>query len=147
MVDSQSLKLAFALGEARDALLSHLANRLMGAGYDGATPATLAFLGQLECGVNYASEIARQLDVSRQMVSRTVQNLSRLGFLEMAEDPDRGNQKVITFTSLGEELMADARRILADLDQDFGHLFTAAEFSDLIGKLESIAAHLAEKRT
>lgn len=143
MVDSQSLQLAFALGNARDALFTHVAEALDAAGYKDATPTTLWFLGQLECGVNHASEIARQLDISRQMVSKTVKGLVKSGFLEMQADPERGNQKIIIFTALGEQLMADTRRILADLDETFAKSLGASDVQKLMQGLGTLTKTLA----
>ena len=78
------------------------------------TPSLLSFLSVLECGINYGSEIARTLGVSRQMVAKTVKELCQLGYLEQVDDI--GKQKKILFTQSGEQLIADARQLLADLD-------------------------------
>jgi DNA-binding MarR family transcriptional regulator len=73
-------------------------------------------LGQLDCGVNYASDVARALGVSRQMVAKTVADLVRKGWLKQVPDPERGNRKVIRFTAKGERVMSDARAILEEMD-------------------------------
>lgn len=116
MADSRSLDLVFALARAHDVLLDYVARTLAARGYRGITPSVLAFLGQLDCGVNVASEVARRLGQSRQMVAKTVRQLGDLGYLNMAPDPARGNQKMITFTGDGEQLIAEARSILVSLE-------------------------------
>lgn len=73
------------------------------------------FLSTLECGVNYGSEIARTLGVSRQMVAKTVKELCEANYLEQREA--LGKQKEIVFTKTGELLMSDARQLLADVDK------------------------------
>lgn len=115
MVESQSLKLVFAAAKTNDDIAQYLAQTLSDKGYQSVTPSVLSFLSTLECGVNYASEIARNLDISRQMVAKTVKELCRVGYLEQAEGP--GKQKQILFTDLGEQLMADSRQSLAQLDR------------------------------
>jgi len=69
----------------------------------------------LECGVNYGSEIARNLDVTRQMVAKTVKQLCKLGYLEQIDGA--GKQKEIHFTVTGECLISDARQLLSELDE------------------------------
>jgi len=114
MIDSQSLKLIFGAVEMNDKISHYLSNGLKKKGYKAATASVLNFLGTLECGVNYGSEIARSLGVSRQMVAKTVKELCRIGYLVQVEGS--GKQKQILFTELGEQLMSDSRLLLAELD-------------------------------
>ena len=113
MVDSWTLKLVQNASKLHDLTTRRLCSELMEKGYV-ITPASLSFLGTLECGVNYASEIARKLGVSRQMVAKTVKELCNKGYLEQIEGV--GKQKEILFTKLGESLISDSRKILADID-------------------------------
>jgi len=115
MIESQSLKLVLEAEKINRMISSHVSQSLKSQGYPSASPAVLDFLSALDCGVNYASEIARTLGVSRQMVAKTVKEFCRLGYLEQV--PDVGKQKKILFTELGEQLIADARKSLADLDK------------------------------
>jgi DNA-binding MarR family transcriptional regulator len=120
MLDSRSLRLVYATGHVHDALTRHVSRMLIERGWAFATPSRLRFLSELECGVNYASEIARRLDLSRQVVAKTVAEMSRLGVLQVEQDQQRGNQNLIRFTERGERLMADAREVLAALDATLG---------------------------
>jgi len=115
MVDSQSLRLALATAAVRDRITEYVAMKLVEKGYEDVSPATLNFLSALDCGVNYGSEIARSLKVSRQMVAKTVRDLCEAGYLEQVEG--RGRQKQILFTKEGERLMSEVRKILAQLDK------------------------------
>lgn len=142
MADSRALDLVLALARAHDALLAQVSRALERRGYAGASPSVLAFLGQLDCGVNVAAEVARRLGQSRQMVAKTVKRLSELGYLRMSRDPQRGNQKVITFTATGEQLIADARAILAELDATLEGALgqrSLAELIAMLGRVESAA--------
>lgn len=114
MAESQSLRLVQAAGAVQDRITAHAARILADRGYDHVSASMLGFLGALDCGVNYGSEIARRLGVSRQMVAKTVHELCRVGYLEQAEGP--GRQKQILFTATGEQLMSDVRQLLAELD-------------------------------
>lgn len=116
MAESRSLRLALILGHGQAALMAWLVGRLHARGHQGLTVSTLEFMGQLDCGINYASDVARALGVSRQMVAKSVTDLSCRGWLEQTQDPEKGNRKVIAFTEEGERVMSDARAILAELD-------------------------------
>jgi len=142
MVESESLTLAFRLGEAQDALMAHLASRLRALGHIGVTASALGFLGQLECGVNHASAIADKLGVSRQMVAKTVAELERKGWLEHGVDPHRRNRKTIRFTAEGERLMADTRLVLAQLDQALTGQCGAGFVCDLTERLTRLTNSL-----
>ena len=136
MVDSHSLQLVFACGSINDRIGLYLAQQLRAQGYEHASPSMLGFLGQLECGVNYASEIARRVGVSRQLVARTVKELCQAGYLEQADGP--GRQKQILFTDTGESLMAAARALLAQLDQRFATRFSGKQLATLVRQLQSL---------
>lgn len=139
MADSQSLTLAFALDRAGAALAARLSDELIAAGFAGATPAALAFLGQLECGVNYASEVSRRLGVSRQTISKKTKDLARLGYLTLEDDPERGNRKAILFTPRGQALMAAAREALARFDREFARALGEDGLAEVAAALETIA--------
>jgi len=115
MVESQTLQLVLRAGQVSDLISRYLSNSLKNNGYKFASPSALNFLSTLECGVNYASEISRNLGVSRQMVAKTVKELCNAGYLEQQEGV--GKQKKIVFTTTGELLMSDARQLLVDVDK------------------------------
>lgn len=82
LVESQSLQLIQSTSRLSDVMTKYISKGLVEEGYSAITPGLLSFLSVLECGVNYASEIARRLGVSRQMVAKTVKELCRLEYLE-----------------------------------------------------------------
>jgi DNA-binding MarR family transcriptional regulator len=145
MVESLSLKLAFASRQLHDALLRRVASRLIELGYEGATPAALEFLGALECGDNHASEIARMMGVSRQWVAKNVAQFCRLGYLEQLDGPGRG--KRIVFTERGEALMSTGRAQLAELDRLLSLTCGEPRLVKLLATLESASRALEGERT
>jgi len=114
MIDSQALRLVLGAARVQEITSSYLSKSLKKMGYEMTTPSVLNFLSTLECGVNYGSEIARNLGVSRQMVAKTVKALCLSGYLEQLDGV--GKQKQICFTAMGEQMMSDARQLLADID-------------------------------
>lgn len=115
MIESQTLQLVLDAAQVNDLTSRYLSNSLKKSGYKFATPSALSFLSTLECGVNYGSEIARNLGVSRQMVAKTVKELCLAGYL--AQEKGIGKQKKIVFTITGEQLMSEARQLLANIDK------------------------------
>lgn len=144
MVESRSLKLAFASRRLHEAILQRVASHLSEMGYDGATPAALDFLGALECEDdgenNRASQIARMMGVSRQWVAKSVAQFCRFGYLEQRPGPGRG--KRIVFTARGERLMADARRELAALDTVLAKSIGASALEQLTETAGTVAENL-----
>ena len=144
MVESQTLKLVQASAELERVIGDYLTQALKDKGYESITPSLLSFLSVLECGVNYGSEIARTLGVSRQMVAKTVKELCRLGYLEQADDI--GKQKKILFTNSGEQLIADARHLLADIDSVITKNINKKEVSSAIEHLQTIHQSIFEQK-
>lgn len=144
MVESQSLSLTFLLAQVHEAMLTRLSEELAMRGHPGVTASTLGFLGHLDCGINHASGIAEKLNVSRQMVAKTVAEMERAGWLVQATDPQRRNRKVIRFTAAGERLMADARRVLAKLDEDLARHCGPDFLPDVTRALERLRSQLVQ---
>ena len=96
--------------------MAWLLARLHRDGFAGLTAGQLEFLGQLDCGANHAAALARDLQVSRQAIHKTVAELTKRGWLNLHVDPHHGNQKVITFTGEGERMMSRARAHFRMLD-------------------------------
>jgi len=142
MVESQSLSLTFFLGEVQEALLAHVSRELTARGHHRVSASALGFLGQLDCGINYASGIAEKLNVSRQMVAKTVTEMEQAGWLVQGTDPQRRNRKVIRFTTEGERLMADARQVLAKLDTELARDCGADFLPDLARALARLKFRL-----
>ncbi|MFT5005832.1 MAG: DNA-binding MarR family transcriptional regulator [Paracoccaceae bacterium] len=117
LVDSRSLKLIRQLADFQTRMVGWLITGLRQDGFTELTVNQLTFMGELDCGVNHASELARRLGVTRQAIHKSVKDLSQIGWLETTMHPEFGNQKIIQFTREGERLMSRARQQFADLDQ------------------------------
>ena len=144
LVESQSLQLIQSASRLNDAITKYLSQRLVARGYESVTPSLLSFLSVLECGVNYGSEIARNLDVTRQMVAKTVKQLCRLGYLEQVDGA--GKQKEIHFTKTGEYLMSDARRLLAELDEVLSSKTGGRSPQAIIEELNTVSSAVSNRQ-
>jgi len=117
LVESRSLNLIRQLADFQTRMVIWLIAGLHKDGFTKITAKQLTFMGELDCGVNHASELARRLGVSRQAIHKSVKDLSGVGWLETKNHPEFGNQKIIQFTIEGERLMSHARQHFAELDQ------------------------------
>lgn len=136
MVDSQTLKLVLEVAQVSELAARSLSSILVSRGYESLTPSLLSFLSTLDCGINYGSEIARNLDVSRQMVAKMVKELSRLGYLSQRDGV--GRQKLIEFTPRGELLIAEARSLLAEMDVLMARRLGAGAIESMLSDLRVI---------
>ena len=136
MVESRSLQLTQSTSRLNDVVVKYLSQRLIEKGYISLTPSLLSFLSILECGINYGSEIARNLGVTRQMVAKTVKELCHSGYLEQIDGI--GKQKEIHFTEAGEQLMSDARLLLSEVDDFLCEHSDVAELERIISEINSI---------
>ncbi|MEM9507779.1 MAG: MarR family transcriptional regulator [Cyanobacteria bacterium P01_E01_bin.35] len=142
MVESQSLQLFFGAAKMNEQISLYLSNALKEKGYRSITPCILNFLSTLECGVNYGSEIARTLGISRQMVAKNVKELCSKGYLEQVAS--KGKQKQILFTELGEHLMSDSRQLLAELDEILCKTVCHTILEETIEKLKNIQVTVSD---
>lgn len=141
-MESQTLPLMYNASKLNDSILRYISSALVEQGYSDINPSILKFLSVFECDVNYGSEIARALGVSRQMVAKTVKELCRLGYLEQLDG--QGKQKQIQFTESGECLISEARKVLADLDERLYKRFGKNNVSNVISDMENINKLLAK---
>jgi DNA-binding MarR family transcriptional regulator len=97
-----------------EALLARLAQR----GWPGLTPTrSRAFLA-LSRGPVLVSDLARELDISRQAAHKLLDGLQVDGLISRrVDDHDRRAQQV-TLTERGRELARDAGRILPELERE-----------------------------
>ena len=109
-------------------------DHLHAAGHTGLTAAHLTLLGNLDCGTTHAAAVAQRMGVSRQAIYRTVHELQALGLLRLADDPQRGNQKLVVMTEAGIALVTDARAALAQVE---------AVLADRIGSTQAAALRAA----
>ena len=142
MVESQTLKLVLAASSVTEQISHYLSQALQNMGYEGASTSVLQFLSALDCGINYGSEIARSLKVSRQMVAKTVKQLSALGYLQQMEG--QGKQKQIVFTQRGEYLMADSRKLLAELDDKMANVMDEKAWALMLQQFAQFSSVLSD---
>ena len=116
MADSRSLRLVHLTSTFERSAQKWLVDMLRDRGFTEVTQSQLSFLGALDCGPNYASQVASQLGITRQALHKTVKELEICGWLQTVPDPVRRNQRILAFTDEGERMMSEARALFKQLD-------------------------------
>jgi len=136
MVESPSLQIFLNTGSIHLNIARLLAQKLETRGYKDITPPILQFLGAMECGPNYAADIARYLNISRQMAGKTVRELSNLGYLEQRKG--KGRQKEILFTDKGQKLISDTRASLLEMDKYLKKINKGDQLDQMMPMMEDL---------
>ena len=97
-----------------DALLA----RLEAAGWPPLSPTRSRLFLALSHGPTAVSELARQLDVSRQATHKLLDGLQRDDLVERRVDARDRRAQLVSLTDRGRALAADAGRILPELERE-----------------------------
>lgn len=81
------------------------------------TPAQSRLLATMAGKPTSMSELARRLAISRQAVHKTVAELARRGILDILEDPERGNAKLVVYTERGRQLNRAGAQIIDRVEE------------------------------
>lgn len=112
---SLSLPIAQAASELTDRIMTRLCRQLSSLGYQAITPSSLLFLSKLDCADAIASELARDMGVSRQRIAKTVSDMKLAGYI--TQQAGSGKRKVLSLTLRGKEITRQARHLFAELDE------------------------------
>jgi DNA-binding MarR family transcriptional regulator len=80
------------------------------------TPAQSRLLATMAGKPTSMAELARRLAISRQAVHKTVAELARRGILEIRDDPERRNAKLIVYTERGRQVNRAGAAIIDRLE-------------------------------
>lgn len=104
----------------------------------------------LLAGDRTVTELAGRLGVTVQAVSKTVQEMERLGYIKRGRDPEDGRSWVLTLSARGRENLATARRARLHIQERLIARLGAArsaealellrELADEFGGMEALAA-------
>jgi DNA-binding MarR family transcriptional regulator len=84
------------------------------------------------------TELARLAQVSKPTVVYLVNDLERLGYVERVPDPADGRAKLVRLTMRGARAQEAARKIVAEIEQDWSHLLGTRDFATLRALLQHL---------
>jgi len=84
------------------------------------------------------TELAERAQLTKQAVGQLVDDLERMGYVERLPDPEDGRAKLICFTKLGHELLADTEEILDQIWSFYAGLVGQERLAELRHSLEAL---------
>lgn len=105
-VPEQTQTLGYLLRTTYELLQDQVYARLREAGHPEVRAAHSSVLRHLPLSGARMTELAKHAGISKQSIAYLVDDLSRLGYVEMHEDPSDGRAKLVRFTDRGKELVA-----------------------------------------
>jgi len=84
------------------------------------TPAQSRLLAHMAGRPASMAELARRLAISRQAVHKTVAELARRGILEVRDDPQRLNAKLVVYTEMGKQVNRAGAKIIDAIEARIG---------------------------
>ena len=98
-----------------------LQNYLRSKGWPAVTRPQSMVMANVVLGFRRPSDIARNMDVSRQAIHATINQMVKLGMLALLDDPTNRRVKLLTLTPLGEQMRADAQQAMVVIADELGN--------------------------
>lgn len=88
-------------------------------------------------GIVRPSNIARNLGVSRQAIHSTINQMVKLGIVQLDVDPDDRRHMIVSLTDLGARMRKDAQRSMDALTAQIADRLGQDKFDALLAALEA----------
>jgi DNA-binding MarR family transcriptional regulator len=132
----KSLQLLFR--DARAAIEVAVRADLAQNGFGDVKPAHAALLRNIGEDGARPSELAAQADVTRQAITKLVDELERLDLVRRDPDPDDGRGVIIRYTDRGLAGVAIARKRMLALERDYAARVGAERWAEVRSTLETL---------
>jgi DNA-binding MarR family transcriptional regulator len=83
-------------------------------------------------GVQNPSDIARNLGISRQAVHTTINQMVKMGILELRQDETDGRAKTVVLSDVGAEMRTDANAVMVALVDELRQRIGARNVDNLV---------------
>ncbi|MBW8297662.1 MarR family winged helix-turn-helix transcriptional regulator [Sphingopyxis sp.] len=88
-------------------------------------------------GIVRPSDIARNVGISRQAIHSTINQMAKLGIVELAPDPDDRRHMIVSLTDTGARMRRDAQRAMDALADQLADRLGRDRFNALLETLEA----------
>lgn len=129
-----------ALRQAHRAVEAWIIEGLHAAGFTELRSSHLTVLRHLGPEGRRTTDLACEAEITRQGISQLVGELTDLGIVECAPDPDDGRARLVRYTSRGREGLAAATAIFENLRDELAQRLGAERVDALMGELEAVRA-------
>ena len=132
----KSLQILFR--DARSAIETAVRADLAQNGFGDVTPAQSALLRNLGEDGSRPSELAAHADVTRQAITKLVDELERLDLVRRDPDPEDGRSVIIRYTDRGLAGVAIARERMLALERGYAAQVGAERWAQVRSTLETL---------
>lgn len=115
-----------------------VSERLGERGFNDLRPAHGALGQHIADGGSRVTQLAQLAQVSKPTVVYLVNDLERQGYVERIPDPADGRAKLVRLTERGARAQREARKIVAEIERDWGKALGESELADLRKLLERL---------
>ncbi|HEY3774312.1 MAG TPA: MarR family transcriptional regulator [Solirubrobacteraceae bacterium] len=130
--------LQILLRDARSAIETAVRAELAQNGFGDVTPAQSALLRNVGDDGARPSELAAHADVTRQAITKLVDELERLDLVRRDPDPDDGRGVIIRYTDRGRAGVAIARDRMLALERSYATQVGAERWAEVRSTLETL---------
>ena len=88
-------------------------------------------------GIVRPSDIARNLGLSRQAIHSTINQMVKLGIVQLDVDPDDRRHMIVSLTDVGARMRKDAQRSMDALTAQIASMLGQDKFDALLAALEA----------
>jgi DNA-binding MarR family transcriptional regulator len=107
-------------------------------GVEGIRPAHLQVFGVIKAGGTRLTELAALADMSLSAMAELVDSLEQLGYVERRPDPRDGRAKLVCLTDSGWRAMQEGRRLIAQIEGDWGDALESDRFESLCREMQAL---------
>jgi len=132
----KSLQILFR--DARAAIEAAVRADLAQNGFGDVTPAHSALLRDIGDDGSRPSELAAHAGVTRQAITKLVDELERLDLVHRDPDPDDGRGVIVRYTDRGRAGVAIARKRMLALERDYAAQVGADRWAEVRSALETL---------
>ncbi|MDX8051561.1 MarR family transcriptional regulator [Lentzea sp. BCCO 10_0798] len=115
-----------------------LFTRLAEAGHEHLRPRHGAVMAYIATSGTRASELSERSGQHKQVIGTLIDELERLGYVTRRPDPADRRAKLVVPTEAGRDQMAQARRIISDIEARLAELVGQERFAEFKSAFEEI---------
>jgi DNA-binding MarR family transcriptional regulator len=107
-------------------------------GVEGIRPAHLQVFGVIKADGTRLTDLAASADMSLSAMAELVDALEQLGYVERRPDPRDRRAKLVCLTDSGWRAMLEGRRLISQIEADWGDALGRDRFAALIGEMQAL---------
>ena len=125
-------------------VMTHVYAHVVAAGYDDLSRSQIAIFRYPTPDGLRPSQLADQLQITKQSVNDLLGEMEQRGYLVRAPDPSDGRARVIRLTAKGRQLEAIVYDGAQSAEAAIAELLRARQFAQLRHALETLVSHISE---